>query len=314
MRLASIVLVVVLVVGGVALVGCGRSSASSAADAIPSPASIARPRTSHVVVVVMENHEYSDVVGSSAAPYLNALARRYALATSYGIRHPSLPNYLALTAGSTLGVDSDCTDCHFRARNLVDELETAHLSWKAYMDGMPRRCFKGATAGLYAKKHNPFIYYDDVAGSLRRCSRIVPGSELGRDLRAGRLPTFAWVTPDLCEDTHDCSVATGDGYLRRLVPALLRGLGPHGVLLVTWDEGSSDAGCCGGTAAGGRIATVIVGPDVRRGARPPGAYTHYSTLRTIEELLGLPLLRGAGSALTRSLGDAFVRRPHLAGP
>jgi phosphatidylinositol-3-phosphatase len=312
-RLSRALLVPVLVVALV-FTGCGQSSSSRAADAIPSPASIALQRTSHVAVVVMENREYSDVVGSSAAPFVNALARRYALATSYATTHPSLPNYLALTAGSTFGVDSDCTDCHFQARNLVDELEAAHRSWKAYMDGMPRRCFKGATAGRYAKKHNPFIYYDDVSGNPRRCSRIVPGRELGSDLRAGRLPTFAWVTPDLCEDTHDCSVATGDRYLRRLVPALLRALGPHGVLLLTWDEGTSDAGCCGGTAAGGRIATVIAGPDVRRGARPAAAHTHYSTLRMIEELLGLPLLRGAGSPLTHSLGDAFVRRPRLAGP
>jgi phosphatidylinositol-3-phosphatase len=303
-----------LLVWALVFTGCGQASSSRLADAIPNPASVARARTSHVVIVVMENREFSDVVGSSAAPYVNALARRYALATSYAITHPSLPNYLALTAGSTFGVTSDCTDCHVGARNLVDELEAAHLSWKAYMDGMPRRCFKGPAAGRYAKKHNPFIYYDDVSRNPRRCSRIVPGRELGPDLRAGRLPTFVWVTPDLCEDTHDCSVATGDQYLRRLVPAVLRALGPHGVLLVTWDEGSSDAGCCGGTATGGRIATVIAGPDVRRGARPGAAYTHYSTLRTIEEFLGLPLLRGAGSPLTRSLGDAFVRRPRLAGP
>lgn len=312
MRLSGTVLVPV-VAGALILAGCGRSSSSSAADAIPNPASIARVRTSHVVVVVMENREYSDVVGSSAAPYVNALARRYALATSYAIKHPSLPNYLALTAGSTFGVDSDCTGCHFRARNLVDELEAAHLSWKAYMDGMPRRCFKGATAGRYAKRHNPFVYYDDVAGSPRRCSRIVPGRELGRDLRAGRLPTLAWLTPDLCEDTHDCSVATGDRYLRGVVPALLRGLGPHGILFVTWDEGNSDAGCCGGTAAGGRIATVIAGPDVRHGAQLASGYTHYSTLRTIEESLGLPPLRGAGSPLTRSLANAFAGAPRVAG-
>src|SRR4051812_38371837 len=102
----------------------------------------------------MENKEYGDIIGNRDAPYVNGLARRYGLATNgYGVRHPSLPDYLALTSGATHGIDSDCTGCHVDARNVVDQLEAAHVTWKAYMEDMPKPCFRGAGAAAYAKKH-----------------------------------------------------------------------------------------------------------------------------------------------------------------
>lgn len=291
--------------------GCGGSSAADISAAVPRADAVAPSSTSHVVVVVMENEEASAVVGARAAPFVTRLARRYALFTrSFGVRHPSLPNYLALTSGSTHGIDSDCTRCHVSAPNLVDQLDQAGVSWRAYMYSLPHPCFTGAGAGEYAKKHDPFLYYDDVRYSRSRCANVVPGAQLGRDLSAGALPTFAWITPNLCQDGHDCSVRTADRFLGRLVPALERGLGPHGALLLTWDEGSSDAGCCG-LAHGGRIATVVVGPDVRRGARIATAVTHYSTLLTIERLLGLPPLGEAGSPRTKPLDGAFTTLPRI---
>jgi hypothetical protein len=260
-------------------------------------------KTSHVFVIVMENKEYGDVIGSKSAPYLNALARRYASATGFfGVRHPSLPNYLALTGGSTFGVSSDCTDCQQSATSVVDQLDAARVSWRAYMGGMPKACFGGAFAGEYAKKHDPFMYYTRVASQPRRCAKVVPESALARDLKKRRLPTFGWLSPGLCDDTHDCSVSHGDTYLRRVVPPILKALGARGFLVVTYDEGSSDSGCCR-VANGGRIATVIAGPKVRRGVRVVGPFTHYSTLRLIEDALRLPRLRGARSA--KSLGSAF---------
>ena len=105
-------------------------------------------RPQHIAVVVMENHEYGDIIGSRAAPFINSLARRYALATQmYGITHPSLPNYLALTGGSTFGISSDCTDCNVGAASIVDQLQSRHLTWRAYLEGLPRPCFQGADAG-----------------------------------------------------------------------------------------------------------------------------------------------------------------------
>jgi hypothetical protein len=264
------------------------------------------------MVLVMENEESSSIVGNAAAPYANALIRRYGLATqSFAVSHPSLPNYLALTSGATHGIASDCTECAVRAVNIVDQLEAAHISWKAYLEDEPRACFRGADAGGYAKKHNPFVYYADIAASAHRCERLVGFAALASDLNRGTLPTYVWITPNLCDDGHDCGVAGGDRFLARTVPALLRELGPLGLLVVTWDEGSSDRGCCGGVARGGHIATILAGPTVRRGARESRPVDHYGVLATIEQALGLPLLAGARDPRSGRLSELFASPPRI---
>jgi hypothetical protein len=273
----------------------------------PSPPARLRvgPAT-HVAIIVMENQEYAGVIGSQAAPYINRLARGYALATSmYGVSHPSLPNYLALTGGSTFGIKSDCTDCVVRATSIIDQLGSARISWKAYMEGLPGPCFSGAGADDYAKKHNPFAYYTRVMGNSTRCAMIVPLAQLAADERAARLPRFIWITPNLCHDMHDCSVATGDLFLGGLVPPLLQALGPRGLLFLTWDEGSSDVGCCR-LAAGGHVATIVAGGAARRGVELRSPADHYSVLQTIEDVLGLPRLRGAACACTPSLAPMLA--------
>jgi hypothetical protein len=290
-------------------------SQSDAAASAAMPPTHGLPAFSNVVVIVMENKDCGDVIGDHQAPFLNALAHRSALATNYfGIAHPSLPNYLALTGGSTFGITQDCVDCVVDGSNLVDELEGAGISWKAYMDALPRPCFTGATAGRYAKKHDPFLYYNDVAGNPARCSRVVPLSELASDLKTGGLPRFAWITPDLCHDMHDCGVAAGDQFLASVVPGILRALGPTGVLFITWDEGetNSGAGCCE-KAVGGRVATIAAGQPVRSGIRVSIPYDHYSLLRTIEDAWHLPELRDAGCACTRPLTALFRARGSGAG-
>jgi phosphatidylinositol-3-phosphatase len=254
----------------------------------------------------MENEEYGGVVGSPSAPYINGLARRYALASQmYAVSHPSLPNYLALTGGSTFGISSDCTDCSVHATSIVDQLERAHVSWKAYMEGLPRPCFTGPSADDYAKKHDPFVYYTPVTENRAWCGKVVALSELGADERAGTLPRLTWITPNLCHDMHDCSVATGDRFLAGLVPPLLRALGPRGVLFLTWDEGTTDDGCCR-LATGGHIATILAGGLARAHARLATPVDHYSVLQTIEDLLGLPRLRGAACVCTPSLAPLLA--------
>ena len=291
------------------LAACGSGDGServSQPPAVPA-AKLPRSKASHVVVIVMENKEYDEALASRDAPYLTGLARRYAAPRSlYGIRHPSLPNYLALIGGDTFGVTDDCTSCNVDGMNLPDQLEQAGRTWRAYMQGLPHPCFTGDERGRYAKKHDPFMYFDSIRQSPRRCGRVVPYGELVRDLKRGALPDFAFVSPDLCSDTHDCSVRTGDRFLGRVVPAILHELGPHGFLVVTYDEGSSDAGCCG-VASGGRIATVVAGPDVRRRATGKGDYTTYSVLRTVEDFFGLPPLGKAADA--RPLDGLFTRPP-----
>ena len=195
-----------LAVSILCLAGCAHTT-PGAPLALPSPSALPRPSSSHVVVMLMENEEASAVLGNKSAPYINGLAHRYGIATqSFAIAHPSLPNYLALTSGSTDGITSDCTDCTVKAANIVDQLETAGISWKAYLEGVPSGCYRGAGSGGYAKKHNPFIYYDDISGSPSRCAHLAGFSQLASDLRAGRLPTYSWISPNLCDDGHDCGV------------------------------------------------------------------------------------------------------------
>jgi phosphatidylinositol-3-phosphatase len=295
----------------VALTGCGTASQALPVQRSPSPvARLPGGAPAHVAVIVMENHEYEDIIRSGSAPYINSLARRYGLATGmYAITHPSLPNYLALTGGSTFGIGSDCTDCSVGATSLVDQLEQAHVSWRAYMEDLPGRpgaCFTGASAGDYAKKHNPFAYYTRITRNPARCANIVPLGQLASDERSG-LPSFLWISPNLCHDMHDCSVSTGDRFLSKLVPALLGALGPHGLLFLTWDEGSSGSGCCR-LASGGHIATIVATGGAPRPARLATPTDHYSVLQTIEDLFKLGRLRGAACACTPSLQPLLGRR------
>src|SRR6476661_6321017 len=174
---------------------------------IASAASV--PAFSHIFEIVLENHETTSIIGSSSAPYINSLAQQYGLASNYyGIRHPSLPNYLALIGGDTFGVTNDCTNCFVNAPNLVDQLEGAGKSWKSYQESMPSPCYIGDAGSLYRQKHNPFIYFDNIRKDPARCNKIVPLTQLDADLKANTVPNFVWITPNLCDDTHDCPIET----------------------------------------------------------------------------------------------------------
>jgi hypothetical protein len=301
---AVVVGAVGLVVGAVALAAC-RTADPSSDVATSLPARRAPSARSRVVALVMENKEQGRVLGSQSAPFLNRLARRGGVATeSFGVRHPSLPNYIALISGSTQGITDDCTGCTANARNIADQLEAAHRTWGAYLEGLPRPCARPSVTGRYAKKHDPFAYDDNIAATPARCGRRVPLRRLAGDIARDRLPDFVFIAPDLCNDTHDCGVGTGDRFLARVVPALLSGLGPHGFLVVTYDEGDSDRGCCGGSH-GGRIATIVAGPDVLPGARMTQPIDHYGVLASIEDGFSLPRLGAAGDPQHGSLAPLF---------
>jgi hypothetical protein len=274
---------------GLALVfvaaGCGGGSALATFPATPPPP-VRIPAFTHVVIVVFENRESSEIAGNPSAPTFNALARRYASMTSYdAVAHPSLPNYLALVSGSNQGITSDCTDCVVPARSLADTLAAAGRTWKTYAEDLPYPGFTGSSAGRYAKKHDPFLYFRRVVDSRARRNRVVPFTELARDLRRKRLPDFSLVIPNLCNDMHDCSVKTGDAWLKAEIVPLLRS--PElrgGVVFVVFDEGTSDTG------VGGRIEALALGPTVRRGSTFMKPTNHYGLLRTIEDAWKLPRL------------------------
>ena len=273
-----------------------------AATPLPTPTPIGSgtlPNFSHVFLIVMENEESTGVMGNNAAAYINTLATGHGLATQYfAVSHPSLPNYLALTAGSTFGIASDCTGCYVNATNIADQVESSGRSWKGYLESMPSSCYVG-DAYPYMQKHNPFIYYNDVRTNAARCAEhVVPFTQLSTDLVNGTVPNLAWITPNMCNDMHDCSIATGDAWLANVVPGILASSAFQngGVLFITWDEGESSAGCCG-NAAGGQVATLVIAPNGVAGLRSTIAETHYSLLRTIEDAWGLSALGQAASAV-----------------
>lgn len=254
------------------------------------------PRTA---LIVLENHEYSQVVGNAGEmPFFNSLVPRGTLATEYnGVSHPSLPNYLAIVGGSTYGINTDCTTCWASGTNLGVQLAEAKISWRAYMEDMPEPCYSGAESGGYAKKHNPFMYFESITTVPSLCQNDVPATLLSADLASKKgLRTFTWITPNLCNDGHDCSLATVDGWLSAWVPRILPKLGPEGVLIVTFDEGFG---------AGLHIPTLFVGPGARKAVQLSGQYNHYSLLATLESRYHLPRINEAANAVP--IKGAFVK-------
>jgi hypothetical protein len=265
----------------------------------------------------MENQDYPSVVGNPLAPYENdTLIARCGLATNYhNLTHPSLPNYLGATSGAILAHDDCGPDaCPTSAASLFGQLRAAGKSWRAYEESMPANCAHG-DAGAYAARHNPPVYYTAIAADCAR--RDVPmgdarSGNLVRDLRAGSLPDFAFITPNLCDDTHDCPVGAGDRWLADWIPRILQSpayAAGDTALLLTWDEGASGGGndCAGNTSLPGcHVPAVVISPTTPAGTRSSTLFNHYSLLKTTEQLLGLPANLGhAADPATRSMRGAF---------
>jgi phospholipase C len=260
------------------------------------------PEFSHILIIIFENKEEGNIIGNSALPNINNLVKQYALLTNYyAVSHPSLPNYIALTSGDTQGITSDCTNCFVNQENLMDQIEGSGRTWKAYMEDMPAPCSLG-DKGKYAQKHNPFVYYDDIRTNSARCQQDdVPYSQFDSDLKNGQLPAFAWITPDMCNDAHDCPTATADQWLGPVVNDILNSAAfdQTSLLVITFDEGTTHQSCCGlPFLAGGKIATLLISKLVKPGFQDSTAYSHYSLLKTIETSWGLKLLGHSADAKT----------------
>lgn len=285
-------------------------SSTGAVDAsVPPTVGNNIPPFSHVFTIVLENEDYKQIIGNASAPYINSLAQQYAVAANYyGITHPSLPNYIAMVSGDTQGIASDCTDCFIDAPNIVDQLEAAGMSWKAYIESMPSPCFVGDAGPLYRQKHNPFIYFDSIRTNPVRCNKIVPFEQFDADLQANTLPSYVWITPNMCNSMHDCSLSTTDAWLQIWVTKILGSSAwrQNGVLFLTFDESnhSDGTGCCV-YAMGGHILTLVISPLAKPAYQSQVAYDHYSLLRTIEAGWRLPLLSSAGCDCSLPMADFF---------
>ncbi len=247
----------------------------------------------HIYVIVMENKGYENIVGNADAPYINSLIATYGLATNYsGVAHPSEPNYLALFSGSTQGIADDANH-DFAGQNLADQLEAAGKTWKVFAQNVPPDCFTGAAAsggddgaGTYARKHEPAISFTDISTAPARCANITDFSHF--DPAAA---DFEFIAPNMCNDMHDCSVATGDAFLSKFVPTILNSPAwqAGGVLFIVWDEGE-------GAFASNHVPALVISPAVPKGFQSDVAHDHYSLLRTIEDAWGLGCLNKTCSA------------------
>jgi phospholipase C len=275
----------------------------------------------HVVWIWMENHSYDAIVGSKQARSTNRLAAACGLATNYhNVAHPSLPNYIAATSGGTQGIRDDCqpSECSRPVQSIFGQLQAAGMTWAAYQESMSSACdLNGGSgsnpSGEYAPKHDPAVYYLPLRADCRR--HVVPlgtptDGALARALATRSLPRFSFVTPNLCNDTHDCPVATGDAWLARWVMKIVSSpvyRAERTVIFVTWDEGEggNTSDCAVNTSDPGcHIATLVVSPTTRPGTRSAELFNHYALLRTTEQLLGIKQYLGHARQ-SRSMRTAF---------
>lgn len=293
------------------------------------PASAATTRLHRVFVIMMENQGFDNVIGHQSAsgqldtPYITQLAQRYGLSTYYfGVTHPSLPNYLAFISGNTFGIQDDNPSCYAmppqspcdtaKGPNIVDSLENAHIPWEAFEQSMPTAGYLGpqyptVSGGpvYYAQKHNPFVYFKDIATNIARLARIVPldnnASQLRKALSNPAIaPQFSFIVPDQCHDMHstttcpsgDALLMAGDQYVRTLVDTITRSpsYSSDSAIVITWDENdySSSIGCClSPKIGGGHVATIVVTPRYAGPLQSALPSNHYTTLRSIESVFGL---------------------------
>ena len=262
-----------------------------------------RQPLSHVFVVVLENHSLNNTIGNANMPAINRLARQYGYAANYtGVAHPSLPNYVAMIAGSTMNMTSDDPSQRFAGDNLALQLTRAGLSWRGYMQALPKDGSVADYAGTYGKKHNPFMLSGDLLADPAQRGNVRTLAALGPDLDAGRAPSFSFIVPDVCNDMHGAPECRGRAQLDKAGDAFVDAWSKRIMASPSWKAGSAivvtfDEGGGGDTlGGGGRIATIVVTPGGPRGVVSKVAYNHYSLLRTLEEGFGLPLLREAKTA------------------
>ncbi len=277
------------------------------------------PTERTVFVIVMENHNWSQIKDNPSAPYINALLTQGAHAEAYfnpPRLHPSEPNYIWLEAGTNFGVtnDLDPSANHIASTaHLTSLLDAAGISWKSYQEGIAGDVCPLVSFDHYAAKHNPMIFFDDVTGtndpqSAYCIAHIRPYGELADDLTGGNVARYNFITPDTCDDMHDSlgcatlnSVQNGDDWLAGALPPILASDAYQngGIVFITWDEGA------GGD---GPIGLIALSPDAKPGYSNDIPYTHSSLLRTLQEIFDVqPLLGDAANAT--DLSDLFTVFP-----
>lgn len=258
-----------------------------------------KPTYDHVIWLTFENKTYNQVIGNANAPYMTQMAKQCGSISTWkdaGLGLPSLPSYLALTSGSTQGVTSDSSPSNLppiTADNIFRQVRTRGLTYRSYQEDMPSNC-RLSSSGLYMVRHNPEVYYQGPGDRTACATNNIPlgtptSGNLATALANNTLPNFSLITPNVCNDMHDCSIATGDTWLSQWLPVILNSQSYQAgrtAVVVLFDEDTP-------------IPNFIVSPSVVPGTVVQGNYSHYSLLRATEEMLGIsPLLLNADSALS----------------
>ena len=265
------------------ITSAGIASVAQAAPDAAAREAATLPRYDHVVIVMEENESDSRIYGDARAPYLNGLKDGGVYFTqSYAVTHPSQPNYLALFSGATQGVDDDSCPHTFSAADLGSQLRGVGLSFAGYAEGLPQAGASDCHAGKYARKHAPWANFSALPAATNLAYSAFPSD-------FDKLPTVSFVIPDLCNDMHNCGPAAGDSWLRKNIDAYAQWARTHNsLLIVTWDEDDR-------SRRDNRIATILYGAHLKNGATAQ-KITHYSVLRTLEDMYALAPLGGATSA------------------
>lgn len=308
------------VVLSIVIAGCGSGSLGHSGSGSGGGGIAPTSTADHVFLVVLENHSFSEVIGSSSMPYLNSLATQNSLATNYfADTHPSLGNYFMLTAGAmeTNPIVGDSFTGPVSDDNLARAFAGAGKSWKAYMESIPSAGYIGGDVLPYVKHHNPFAYFTDVAGpdgqhATAQAANIVPFTQLSADMAANSLPNFGFIAPNLQHDAHDCPgggsscpdsdlLTAADTWLHDNIDPLIKSPSfANSVLIITFDEGN----ILDLNNGGGQVATVLVGSHVKTGFQSATFFQHQSTLRLILDLLQVSDHPGA-SASAPLMGEFF---------
>ena len=263
------------------------------------------PQVQHVVIVVLENLDYSDIVGSPNAPYINSLIPQGGLATNYYADvHPSIGNYFIMTTGVAYSTDDNFNGI-VPIDNVVREFQVGSISWKVYAQSLPSQGYLGGDVYPYLRRHNPISYFSDLQPPSQLNLNIVNFTQFQADILGGQLPAYSFVVPDAEHDAHDCpgggqnctvgaKVAAADAWLATNISPLLANpaFQQSGLLILTTDESRTD-----NTNGGGHVATVLLGTHVKPGYQGNGLYQH-------ESLLGLSMSAVGDSHIPNGAGSA----------
>lgn len=289
---------------------CGWASKQAISIDVASASAV--PHSNHVWIITEENHSYENVIGSSSMPYYNSLANKYALAAQYyANRHSSLPALMRLVAGQDVTTNNNTTWC-FNVDNVVRHLLFNGLTWKSYQEDLPYAGFTGLSWANYVRRHNPLIDFVDVCAPSQKLNSV-PYKQLATDMANNATPNYVYITPNLVHDGHDGTRAQADAWLSSHVPAILGRpefqAGGDGLLFIVWDEGdifNVDSRCSASvsTGCGGRVATLVIGPNVKRNFKSQTLYHHENLLRTVCDALGFVSCPGGG-ATAKPMTDFF---------